>query len=208
MLTTGREIKTKQDRNGSFERAMDGTKLGFDNKGASINNIVSVSAPTKKQEKVESKTTIGKANSKLRVTDSYANKVKKNAVAGVGSKEKMTTRNIVMVCCYCLVVVALVSVIALNASALSTITEKNNVLQGENAELLSTYTNLGTELSALANPTRLTELAHNSLNMAAADANVKVVEMSVSTVLDRPVVVPTTNWFDSMCDSISSVFGG
>ena len=212
MLTTRREIKTKQDRNGSFERKVFDKETTISNEKLNIDGIVSVqnTVAPKIEKKQEQKTEVKIVGSKLRVTDTYAGTARSTKiVAGVAPKEKMTSRNVLMVTVYCLVVVALVAVIALNASALGGMAAKNAVLSGEVSAMATEYSALSAELSALSDVSRVTQLAQNSLNLsAAAAAGVEVVEVGMPTVLPPVEVVFQTNWFDSICDSVSGFFGG
>lgn len=218
MLTTGREIKSKQDREGAFDRNSFNveTTLGINNSATEMKNIRSVdstvdNAPnTNQATQTIPKTTVKLGDKKkLRISDTYANQVSKTKiVAGVAPREKMTARNIVMVCVYCLVVVALVAVIALNANALTTISAKNANLTNEITDLTSQYSVLTSELSALNDPTRLSELATTTLGLTAETSGIQVIEMSLPKVLPRVETIPKTNWFDTFCDGISSIFGG
>ena len=212
MLTTRREIKTKQDRNGSFDRKVFDKETTINSEKLGLDGIVSVqnTVAPKVEKKQEQKTEVKIVGSKLRVTDTYTEKAKAaKIVAGVAPRGKMTARNALMVCVYCLVVVALVAVIALNASAIGTITAKNAALSGEVGTLSTQYSALTSELSALSDVSRVTSLAQNSLNLStAAAAGVEVVEVGLPNLLPPVNVVFSTNWFDSICDSVSGFFGG
>ncbi|MEG1805701.1 MAG: hypothetical protein RR327_04820 [Clostridia bacterium] len=218
MLTTGREINSKKDREGAFERKSYNveTTLGLDSGVANLNNIRSVDSTvenglnTKQTPQVTPKASVKLGEKKkLRISDNYAQQVSKSKiVAGVAPREKMTARNIVMVCVYCLVVVALVAVIALNANALTSISAKNADLRTSIEELNATYSVLSSELTALNDPTRLSELAMSTLGLTAETSGVKVIELSMPKVLPRVEAVHKTNWFDSLCDEISSFIGG
>lgn len=226
MLTTEREIKNKQERYGSFEVRSNimASELGLDkdNKqkivGAkAFNNIRSVDSSVETHidapkstpiNETKSNAVILPGNKRLNVSDAYSNVVRENKKisAGVTPREKLRTKNIVMIVAYCLVVVALITIIALNASAITGLSEKNAALSNEVAELTNTYAALSTELSALSDISRIETLAETALNLTETEAT--IVTMNVPIMREIAKDTYQANWFDKLCDSVSSLIGG
>lgn len=204
MLTTGREIKNKEDKYGNFERR-DNTAL---KEKYSMNDIRTVEDSLgEKQKTKQSQVNLGKKQ-RLTVSDTYKNKINdKDMIAGVPSKQKMSTKNILMICAYAMVVIALVTVIALNSSALTSLTEKNAVLASDVNALNTQYSALETELTDLKDPTRLSNLATETLNLTEKSSNVKVMKLATPKVAPVAEYTQKTNWFDKLCEVFSGSIG-
>lgn len=212
MLTTERETKSRQEKYGSFEIRSESklADLGIEknqNTEVTLNNIRSVDAIVEPKEKQSSKTNtiIHAGKKRLAVSDSYSKEVSENkkVAAGVASKEKVRTKNILMIAAYCLVVVALVTIIALNANALTGMAQKSQLLNNEIQQLNTEYSALSTELTSLTDEARIANLASNTLELTKTDAT--VFAMSVPTMRTVNEQTYQTNWFDKLCDKISGI---
>lgn len=214
MLTTEREIRTRNDRYGSFELRRDekSIDLTHDDRMATpaFDRIESVDEAVNTASKTSTKSGVDVIpNSKrLQVSDNYSKATKSTdkVIAGVAPKEKVKAKNILMCCAYCLVVVALIAVIALNANAITAVNTKNAALSDQIATMSTEYAAKVTELSALSDADRIQTLATTTLSMTETEAN--VVGMSVPSMRTPEVKAYGTNWFDTICDRISSVIGG
>lgn len=214
MLTTEREIRTRNDRYGSFELRRDerSVELTSDEKllTNSFDRIESVN--TSEVAAPKTSTTSGVdliPNSKrLQVSDNYskAAKAQNKEIAGVAPRERVKAKNVLMCCAYCLVVVALIAVIALNANAITAVNTKNAALNDKVTMLSAEYATKVSELSALTDAERIQTLATTTLDMTETQAT--VIGMSVPGMRVQETKTFTTNWFDKLCDNISSVIGG
>lgn len=213
MLTTEREIRTRNDRYGSFELRRDEKNVDLTHDDRLINSFdriesVDTSASVAPKTKVNTGVDVIPNSKRLQVSDNYskAAKAQNKEVAGVAPRERVKAKNILMCCAYCLVVVALIAVIALNANAIATVSTKNAALEDKITSLTAEYATKVSELSALTDGERVQTLAATTLGMTEAETN--VVSMSVPTMRVVETKTYTTNWFDSICDKISSVIGG
>lgn len=213
MLTTEREIRTRNDRYGSFELRRDEKNVDLTHDDRLINSFdriesVDTSASVAPKTKVNAGVDVIPNSKRLQVSDNYskAAKAQNKEVAGVAPRERVKAKNILMCCAYCLVVVALIAVIALNANAIATVSTKNAALEDKITSLTAEYATKVSELSALTDGERVQTLAATTLGMTEAETN--VVSMSVPTMRVVETKTYTTNWFDSICDKISSVIGG
>ena len=136
MLTTEREIKSRNERYGAFESKPEKmmAQIGFveekNNAVQSFNNIRSVdsySTDFDMQTSVKYGAIIKPATKRLNVSDAYVEKAKseKNLTAGVAPRDRVRFKNVAMICAYVLVVAALIAVIVLNSSAISSVSSMN-----------------------------------------------------------------------------------
>ncbi len=213
MLTTEREIKTRNDRYGSFELRRDERSVDLTHDEKLLNGFDRIESLNQSETVAPKTSTLNGVdvipNSKrLQVSDNYSKAVKANnkEIAGVAPREKVKAKNILMCCAYCLVVVALIAVIALNANAIAAVNTKNAALDDKVSSLTAEYATKVAELSALTDAERIQTLASTTLAMTDVETN--VVSMSVPTMRVVETKTYTTNWFDAICDKISSVIGG
>ncbi len=214
MLTTEREIRTRNDRYGSFELRRDERAVDLTSDEKLLTNSFDRIESVNTSEVVAPKTSTTSGvdlipNSKrLQVSDNYskAAKAQNKEIAGVAPREKVKAKNVLMCCAYCLVVVALIAVIALNANAITAVNTKNAALNDKVTMLSAEYATKVSELSALTDAERIQTLATTTLDMTETQAT--VIGMSVPGMRVQETKTFTTNWFDKLCDNISSVIGG
>ena len=217
MLTTEREIKSRNERYGAFESKPEKmmAQIGFveekNNAVQSFNNIRSVDSYASDfdmQTSVKYGAIIKPATKRLNASDAYVEKAKseKNLTAGVAPKDKVSFKNVAMICAYVLVVVALIAVIVLNSSAISSVSSMNAKLSDEIAQLEVARNSAVEEIAALTNETRIAELAITNLELTETTA--ETVQMTIPTYNPSVEVARSTNWFDTLCDSINNIFRG
>ncbi|MBR1971428.1 MAG: hypothetical protein IKA18_02530 [Clostridia bacterium] len=217
MLTTEREIKSRNERYGAFESKPEKmmAQIGFveekNNAVQSFNNIRSVdsySTDFDMQTSVKYGAIIKPATKRLNVSDAYVEKAKseKNLTAGVAPRDRVRFKNVAMICAYVLVVAALIAVIVLNSSAISSVSSMNAKLSSEITQLQAARVSAVEEIEALSSESRIAELAITNLGLTEATA--QTVEMTIPSYNPSVEAVKSTNWFDTFCDSINNMFRG
>ncbi len=216
MLTTNRETKTRREKFGSFQAQKSSENQAFrlggdlDVKTDRKNRLfsdVDVNLGLEQLPKVEEQ--VAPVAEPARESVQHANQESHLFVVNkTTSRAKVTlsAKSMVIIACYTLAVLALVVLIAINASTLAGITAKNTATEIQLNEAYANYQELVETYNYLGSEERIMDVATNELNMN--NLPKRVVEIELPTLLSRVPEVASTNWFDSICNYLSGVFGG
>lgn len=150
--------------------------------------------------------TLRPSNETMRVA-SRGSAVSADSASRIESKQhvKITTRGKAMIAVYAAVIVAIIIVIALNAVAITSLSASVAGLESQLETVSSDYKAANNELSEVSYP-NVDSIPDGFVKVGSSEGTLTKVDLPKVAVPSE--TLKSTNWFDSVCEFFSGIFGG